>query len=392
MAAASHTTSAADRPVMTVAPGRVPAAEGMKDEADYSRRLRTAAARAAIWLVRNSCLARSAGAYSTLIDPAGGYFGGWPYAYRFRNAAERVRSRPALTPPVAAGAWCGSRPAAGIGLCSGTVRRRQGRHSGVRPDAGEAAVRGHGMEDRAARSLVLPGRRLREGSRLLPGADELDHSQRRRQAGDARHRRLGRPRHSRWIRRAPGAAGCRRARRRCGCSWCRRPGRSARAAHGGVRRILLGHRAVGRENSGGRAEEARTDAGGRQPRRLPELPCEGSRRLRSADQQRQPQEPPPGTRQRQDLGAGAVRLHELEDRVARSHLVRGVELQGDRRVLHGAPRLDARAGRGQPEPVQDWRHRRDHRSSRKKSRRGSRVRSGAAARLDRAHLVRHRRL
>ena len=114
-----------------------------------------------------------------------------------------------------------------------------------------------------------------------------------------------------------GDAGGRRPRRRP-----RR--RSARAAQRGVRRLLLGHRAVGREEGRSRAAEARAHAGRRQPRQgLPELPREGSGRLRPADQQRQPEEPPPGTRERQDVGAGAVRADQLEDRLARSHLVRG---------------------------------------------------------------------
>ena len=46
---------------------------------------------------------------------------------------------------------------------------------------------------------------------------------------------------------------------------------------------------------------------------------EGPGRLRRADQQRQPEEPPPGARERQDVGAGAVRVARLEDGVARSH-------------------------------------------------------------------------
>ena len=49
-----------------------------------------------------------------------------------------------------------------------------------------------------------------------------------------------------------------------------------------------------------------------------------------------------------------------QTRVARSHLVRGDELQGNRRVLPRAPRLEARAGRGQPEHVRHRRHRRHH--------------------------------
>ena len=83
-------------------------------------------------------------------------------------------------------------------------------------------------------------------------------------------------------------------------------------------------------------------------------------RLRPADQQRQPEEPPAGTGERQNLSAGAVRTDELEDGLARSHFVRGLELQGDRRLLHGAARLEAGDGRGQSEPVRNRRRRRHH--------------------------------
>ena len=89
---------------------------------------------------------------------------------------------------------------------AGPVRRRARRHAGMRHDAGQAAVRADRLEDGAARSLLLPGRRLPEGSGVLRRADELEDPQRRRQAGGARHRRLGRTRHSRRIRRAAGAA------------------------------------------------------------------------------------------------------------------------------------------------------------------------------------------
>ena len=57
----------------------------------------------------------------------------------------------------------------------------------------------------------------------------------------------------------------------------------------------LGHRAVGHEEGRSRAEEARPQSGRRQRRQgLPELPREGSGRLRRADQQRQREESPPG--------------------------------------------------------------------------------------------------
>ena len=64
----------------------------------------------------------------------------------------------------------------------------------MRPHARQTAVRADRLENGPARSFVLPGRRLPEGSRVLRRAHELDGPQRRRQAGRARHRRLGRPR------------------------------------------------------------------------------------------------------------------------------------------------------------------------------------------------------
>ena len=51
-----------------------------------------------------------------------------------------------------------------------------------------------------------------------------------------------------------------------------------------------------------------------------------SRTASMSDHQRQPQDPPHDPGQRQDLGASAVRIHHLEDGVARSHLVRGDRL------------------------------------------------------------------
>ena len=79
-----------------------------------------------------------------------------------------------------------------------------------------------------------------------------------------------------------------------------------------------------------------------QSRRLPEFPRQGSGRLRPADQQRQSRQSPQGRGYREDGRAGAVRDDELEDGVAGSHLVRGVELQGDGRVLSRAARMEAR--------------------------------------------------
>ena len=267
---------------------------------------------------------------------------------------ERVRSWPSVAPSIADGAGRGRRRPAGVDVRARPVRRRARRHAGMRSHARQTAVRADRMENGPSRSSVLPGHRLSEGGRVLRRAHELDDQERRWQAGLARHRRLGRPPAARRLSTATGSTGSAgTAGGRSGGGRPRRPGRwTARAAERGVRQFLLGHRAVGREEGRSRAAEARADAGGRQCRQgLPELPREGSGRLRPADQQRQPEEPPPGTGERQDLSAGAVRTDQLENGLARSHFVRGVELQGDRRLLHGAARLEAGDGRGQSEPV-----------------------------------------
>ena len=181
------------------------------------------------------------------------------------------------------------------GQCGGA----QG-HARMQHHAREASLRADRLEDRDARSLLLPVRRLREGSGLLPRADELEDSQRRRQAGGARYRRLGRTRAARRLCGAAGACPRRRSAPRCRCSGGarpRRPGRcAARAAQRRVRRHVLGHRQVGCEEGRSGVEGARPLAGRRQSRRLPELPREGSRRLRSVDHQRQSQESPQGRR------------------------------------------------------------------------------------------------
>ena len=164
----------------------------------------------------------------------------------------------------------------------------------MRHDAGQAAVRADRLEDGAARSSLLPGRRLPEGSGVLRRAHELEDPERRRQAGGARHRRLGRSRPARRLSGAAAAAGDAppAVRGRGG-----RGGAPRAPAPRRVRRLLLGHRAVGREEGRSGAAKARAHAGGRQPRLgLPELPREGSGRLRSADQQRQPEEPAAGRR------------------------------------------------------------------------------------------------
>ena len=122
-----------------------------------------------------------------------------------------------------------------------------------------------GLEDRPARSLLLPGRGLPEGGRLLRRAHELEDSKRRRHAGGARHRRLGRPGPPRRISGAAAAppAGSRGAPAAGGRAAAAAV--AARPAPRGIRRFLLGHRAVGRKESGSGTAEARAHAGRRQP-------------------------------------------------------------------------------------------------------------------------------
>ena len=86
------------------------------------------------------------------------------------------------------------------------------------------------MEDGAARPPLLSGRRLPERSGLLRRADELEDQKRRRQAGGARHRRLGRPRAPRRLSGAAAAAAGRdaaAARRRGGRGGAPRAPRNA---------------------------------------------------------------------------------------------------------------------------------------------------------------------
>ena len=172
--------------------------------------------------------------------------------------------------------------------------------------------------------------------------------------------------------RAPAPAG---RRRRGRSARARRPGRTAAAPRNArVRRLLLGHRAVGREEGRSRIEETRT----RRPSptttaRLPELPREGSGRLRSADQQRQPEESPQGRGERQDDGAGAVRSTDWKT-VWLDHISFEVhELQGDGCVLQRAARLEAGTRRRQPEPVRDRRRRRHHHPPRRRRPRAGRA-------------------
>ena len=91
------------------------------------------------------------------------------------------------------------------------------------------ALRADRLEDRAARSLFLPGRRLCRRRPRPTRADELEDPQRRREAGDARHRRLGRTRHS-WRLRCAASATCpsRAATTARGASRCGRTGGTRR--------------------------------------------------------------------------------------------------------------------------------------------------------------------
>ena len=234
---------------------------------------------------------------------------------------------------------------------------------------------------------------LPEGSRLLRRADELEDPQRRRQAGGARHRRLGRSRPPRRISGAAGAAG----------SAGGRPG-GARAAAA----VAAAHRA----RRASRRSTVSAGASSRGTRRRWKPSCGSAGSTPVADNQGKDfqsfhvKDPDgfdlqisngsrknrrQGAGERQDVRAGAVRRDQLEDGLARSHLVRGLELQGDGGVLHGAARLEAGHRRGQPESVRDRRHRRHHHPSRR--RRQPRRRAGddaaGAARGDGSHLVRH---
>ena len=180
------------------------------------------------------------------------------------------------------------KPAAALaqGQCGGA---KQG-HARVRSDAGETSLRADRLEDRDARSLLLPVRRLSEGSRVLPGADELEDPQRRRQAGRCSISVTGAgsilrggyvappPPPAMPRRDAPaGAAAGGQGRGGQGGGAPRAP---RNAAFDGM---ALGHRQVGCEESRSGIEGARPLARRRQSRRLPELPRQGSRRLRSVD-------------------------------------------------------------------------------------------------------------
>ena len=168
------------------------------------------------------------------------------------------------------------------GQCGGA---RAG-HAGMRPDARQAAIRADGMEDGAARSLLLPGGRLREGGGVLRGADELeirsdDGKQAMLDIGDwgglvirggySRRRRLRRPPPPADPRRRGGRGAAGRAPRGSPRSTA-----SAGASSRGTRRRW-------KPNCGSAASIRWPTT----TERLPELPRQGPGRLRSADQQRQ---------------------------------------------------------------------------------------------------------
>ena len=121
----------------------------------------------------------------------------------------------------------------------------------------------------------------------------------------------------------------------------RGPRRHPPAGAGGVRRIRLGNRAVGHQQGEGRAREARAAPRRRPPRLgLPELPRQGSGRLRSSPSPTAPRRSDERAGQREAAGAGAVRADRLEHAVSRSHLLRSARFPPQRGVLPGAPRLD----------------------------------------------------
>ena len=191
---------------------------------------------------------------------------------------------------------------------------------------------------------------------------------------------------ARRLRRAAATAGRPRC-RRAGCRRCRRrtrrPGRrAASAAQRRVRRHGVGHRQVGREESRSRVEGARPLAGRRQSRRLPELPRQGSGRLRSSGSPTATatiaaRAPASG----KTSAPAPFESTDLEDGVARSHLVRSHELQGDGGVLSRAARLEARRRRRQPEHDGHRRPRRRHHPPRQ-PRRSARAGGRAAPRWD----------
>ena len=74
------------------------------------------------------------------------------------------------------------------------------------------------------------------------------------------------------------------------------------------------------------------------------------------------------------VGAAAVRVHRMEDGLARPLLVFGDELQGHRVVLHEPARLEADVRRGQSERVPDGRRRRHHHPRRQSAGSGVRTR------------------
>jgi len=135
-----------------------------------------------------------------------------------------------------------------------------------------------------------------------------------------------------------------------------------------VRRVLLGHRSVGREtrgkrNSGSAVSRRWPTTRGRDFQSFHVKDPDGFDLQISNGNGRTGVRVPASAK---TAAGGTVRADELEDGLARSHLVRGVpELQGDGRVLSRAARLEARGRRGQPEPMSDRRGRRHHHPSRR---------------------------
>jgi hypothetical protein len=268
----------------------------------------------------------------------------------------------------------------------------------MRSNAGQTAVRADRLENRAPRSSVLQVVDYPKEAAFYSALMNWKDPQRRRQAGGARHRRLGRtdlrggyvapPRH-----RLPNRD---RDPQRHGGS--RRPWRRA-AVRARRATAVFDSFCWGIEPWDAKKVEAELRKRGLAPvadnhGEFPELPRQGSGRLRSANQQRQPQEPSSGRGQRARRRRRRRSSHELEDRLARSHFVRGFQLQGNHGVLHRAPRLESRHDEGSQNQCEigdigdiiirrgggggTWRRRRHD--------------SAGAAREHGAHRVRHRRI
>ena len=204
--------------------------------------------------------------------------------------------------------------------------------------------------------FIDAGRRLPEGSGVLRRAHELEDPQRRRQAGGARHRRLGRPRHSWRVSTAAGpdadshadtdASGGRRA---GAAAAGRGGGRGGGGGRGTPRLAVWDSFCWGIEPWDAKKVEAELKKRGLNPspttirHEFPELPRQDPDGFDLQISNGSQQEPAPEARRARKLGgAGAVRGDELEDGVARSHLVRVPGLQrpasrSTRRSSAGSP-------------------------------------------------------